>query len=729
MTTTNQSSVSNENHQQQKQQHINRDSNVNSNNNNHHYNHHHFHHLQHQQQQPNINITTINTSSSSGGGGGGGGILPISITTTTTTVSSTASIQEPIITTTTTSTTMMTPVTAATATTILNNQDSLLINNNNDNCNENTNNTNSFKLHTLKLRKIELEQLLNEKTKFLQKIQNQEAEILSGGSGGCGGIGIGNNIGFTNNGYYNGSDNVNTLPNSNICIDSTKIRTINNNNKIINDKLNLHNNIINNNNQVGLNSASSSSFRRNTESNSFKDRSKCLFSASEHPIKSSSLHNFDVFSTKDDADDIFNKSDLLSVSSFNSENSKTKQKEKQWFDSSLDGPIIRADTPNHSNNNILQTSIAETHLIGNYQVNLSPSLSSSPQSLNIIQQQQQNELINSTGNNTLVYQSGHKLSNNIHSTNSLHGHYHFNQFNNRKNNHLHYSTDIDNRNRLKLSNNNDQHLSFHDQNRIPLNNNNNNEILISPSNINVNNGNNNSNIYGTPATTTLPQNLNNNIINESSSSINQQGCLLTNRCNINSNKSSTLPSFYNSDICYSKSLTPPPPRNMIDSFNNYQTSICNSNIKGNVNSYYANIKNNSTIIPFNTNILLSSTTISSSDGISLSSTSFPPPSSSPQPAQSQPTIIPQLSTSLIPGTLSNKTIMSTSPDLRMESPKNVTVVQEATFMPYKEVSKPFEMSDFYKYSTKFRQKDLVNINYSTQNSNDNIYDKNAMSEC
>lgn len=47
--------------------------------------------------------------------------------------------------------------------------------------------------------------------------------------------------------------------------------------------------------------------------------------------------------------------------------------------------------------------------------------------------------------------------------------------------------------------------------------------------------------------------------------------------------------------------------------------------------------------------------------------------------------------------------ISTS-EIQVESPKNVTIVQPAKFQPYKEVSKPFEMSDFYKYSTKFRQK-------------------------
>lgn len=56
-----------------------------------------------------------------------------------------------------------------------------------------------------------------------------------------------------------------------------------------------------------------------------------------------------------------------------------------------------------------------------------------------------------------------------------------------------------------------------------------------------------------------------------------------------------------------------------------------------------------------------------------------------------------------------------SPDIRVESPKNVTVVQPATFQPYKEVTKPFEMSDFYKYSTKYRQKE----NQAAQQSPDN----------
>lgn len=38
-----------------------------------------------------------------------------------------------------------------------------------------------------------------------------------------------------------------------------------------------------------------------------------------------------------------------------------------------------------------------------------------------------------------------------------------------------------------------------------------------------------------------------------------------------------------------------------------------------------------------------------------------------------------------------------------ESPINHTVVQVGKWQPYREVTKPFEMSDFYKYSTRFRK--------------------------
>ncbi|XP_055858062.1 homeobox protein 5 [Episyrphus balteatus] len=131
----------------------------------------------------------------------------------------------------------------------------------------------------------------------------------------------------------------------------------------------------------------------------------------------------------------------------------------------------------------------------------------------------------------------------------------------------------------------------------------------------------------------------------------------------------------------------------------------------------------------------------------------PPPSSTSQPKFS-PTIQPPASSSLVnddfgtiryatsvatqssrlcsssqaltkkpvpPNSLSINTIpqispvaSATSPDIRIESPKNMTVVQQATFLPYKEITKPFEMSDFYKYSTKFRQKE-ANTSTMTKN--------------
>lgn len=67
-----------------------------------------------------------------------------------------------------------------------------------------------------------------------------------------------------------------------------------------------------------------------------------------------------------------------------------------------------------------------------------------------------------------------------------------------------------------------------------------------------------------------------------------------------------------------------------------------------------------------------------------------------------------------------------SAEIQVESPKNVTIVQPAKFQPYKEVTKPFEMSDFYKYSTKFRQKTAsANIMQSETNS-PQLPPKNAM---
>lgn len=62
-----------------------------------------------------------------------------------------------------------------------------------------------------------------------------------------------------------------------------------------------------------------------------------------------------------------------------------------------------------------------------------------------------------------------------------------------------------------------------------------------------------------------------------------------------------------------------------------------------------------------------------------------------------------MSTSTYISTQSPSLNMLRSPDIQTESPKNVTVVQQGKIQPYTEVTKPFEMSDFYKYSTKFRQ--------------------------
>lgn len=48
------------------------------------------------------------------------------------------------------------------------------------------------------------------------------------------------------------------------------------------------------------------------------------------------------------------------------------------------------------------------------------------------------------------------------------------------------------------------------------------------------------------------------------------------------------------------------------------------------------------------------------------------------------------------------------------SPNNHTIVQVGTYQPYREQVKPFEMSDFYKYSTKFRKSEKSNDNSQQQ---------------
>lgn len=80
-------------------------------------------------------------------------------------------------------------------------------------------------------------------------------------------------------------------------------------------------------------------------------------------------------------------------------------------------------------------------------------------------------------------------------------------------------------------------------------------------------------------------------------------------------------------------------------------------------------------------------------------------------------------------TISNSSLSQLS-DIHIESPKNMTIIQQAKFQPYKEVTKPFEMSDFYKYSTKFRQKN-TNMLQAEQNSpqlppkNENLVQKHT----
>ena len=53
-------------------------------------------------------------------------------------------------------------------------------------------------------------------------------------------------------------------------------------------------------------------------------------------------------------------------------------------------------------------------------------------------------------------------------------------------------------------------------------------------------------------------------------------------------------------------------------------------------------------------------------------------------------------------------------DLSVEMPMNCMVVEAGKWLPYRESTKPFEMSDFYKYSTKFRSKQN-HINLQTTN--------------
>lgn len=66
----------------------------------------------------------------------------------------------------------------------------------------------------------------------------------------------------------------------------------------------------------------------------------------------------------------------------------------------------------------------------------------------------------------------------------------------------------------------------------------------------------------------------------------------------------------------------------------------------------------------------------------------------------------------------------------LNSPQSCTVVQPGKYQPYREVTKPFEMSDFYKYSTKFRKRNEIASGASqSQVGNDSSLQENRPLEC
>jgi hypothetical protein len=66
----------------------------------------------------------------------------------------------------------------------------------------------------------------------------------------------------------------------------------------------------------------------------------------------------------------------------------------------------------------------------------------------------------------------------------------------------------------------------------------------------------------------------------------------------------------------------------------------------------------------------------------------------------------------------------------LNSPQSCTVVQPGKYQPYREVTKPFEMSDFYKYSTKFRKRNETIVTASqSQIGNDSPLQENRPVEC
>ncbi|XP_011633904.1 uncharacterized protein LOC105425045 isoform X2 [Pogonomyrmex barbatus] len=60
------------------------------------------------------------------------------------------------------------------------------------------------------------------------------------------------------------------------------------------------------------------------------------------------------------------------------------------------------------------------------------------------------------------------------------------------------------------------------------------------------------------------------------------------------------------------------------------------------------------------------------------------------------------------------------------SSQNCTVVQPGKYQPYREVTKPFEMSDFYKYSTKFRKRNESVMQSQLENRDSSLQDNRSV---
>lgn len=94
--------------------------------------------------------------------------------------------------------------------------------------------------------------------------------------------------------------------------------------------------------------------------------------------------------------------------------------------------------------------------------------------------------------------------------------------------------------------------------------------------------------------------------------------------------------------------------------------------------------------------------------VSMRGTRTPPPLPPPHSTMPSP---PPPPPAVCKSPIKSPVLVDTVP---FESPKNHTVVEIGKWQPYREVTKPFEMSDFYKYSTKFRknneQQNLKNCN-------------------